>query len=129
MTKWMGRKRYKELSQNWLYNVASRGLTFTWFTFTLLWFWSNWSQLGILARSFHPREMALVWIAIFVGSSVLLAMWEAARAGLLSMKFRDNPLLLSRYVRTAWDTALVVIAVTTVLLLSAPAPDIVYKAF
>ncbi len=129
MTRWIGRKLYKELSRNWLYNVASRGLTFTWFTFTLLWFWSNWSQLALLARSLHPGEIALVWIAIFVGSSLLLAIWEVVRAALISMKFHREPVLLSRYFRTAWDTALVVIAVGTVLLLSAPAPDIVYKAF
>jgi D-alanyl-lipoteichoic acid acyltransferase DltB (MBOAT superfamily) len=129
MGTWIGRGPYKNLSRHWLYNIASRGLTFTWFTFTLLWFWSNWSQLRFLAGSFHPREMALVWIAIFLGSSAVLALWEAARELLISIRFQGNPLVLSRYFRTAWGTALVVVAVATILFLSAPAPDIVYKAF
>jgi len=35
----------------------------------------------------------------------------------------------SRYVRTAWLTALVLVTVSVTVLLNAPAPDIVYKAF
>jgi hypothetical protein len=38
-------------------------------------------------------------------------------------------LLLSRYVRTAWNTTLVVISIGTITLLNAPPPDIVYKTF
>jgi alginate O-acetyltransferase complex protein AlgI len=129
MAKWMGRKQYKELARNGLYNVVSRGLTFTWFTFTLLWFWSNWKQLGALARTFHPSEIALVWLLIFVGSSVILALWEAVRARLLAIQFDGEPLLLSRYVRTAWNTTLVVISIGTITLLNVPPPDIVYKTF
>jgi D-alanyl-lipoteichoic acid acyltransferase DltB (MBOAT superfamily) len=129
MIKFLGRHQYKNVARRWLYNVASRGLTFTWFTFTLLWFWSNWTQLGFLARSFRPREMALVWIAIFAGSSAILALWEAVREWLLSIQFQSRPLFLSRYFRTAWDTGLVVVAAAIMMLLSAPAPDIVYKAF
>jgi alginate O-acetyltransferase complex protein AlgI len=129
MAKSMGRKQYQKLARNGLYNVATRGLTFTWFAFTLLWFWSNWKQLGALARSLHPREVALVWILIFVGSSVILAVWEAMREWLLAFQFEGRPLLLSRYIRTAWNTALVVVSVGTVTLLNAPPPDIVYKIF
>jgi alginate O-acetyltransferase complex protein AlgI len=129
MAKWIGRKQYKELARNGLYNVATRGLTFTWFAFTSLWFWSNWEQLDVLARSFHTREIALVWLLIFVGSSVMLAIWEAMREWLLAFQFQGQPLLLSRYVRTAWNTTLVVISIGTITLLNAPPPDIVYKTF
>jgi alginate O-acetyltransferase complex protein AlgI len=129
MAKWMGRKQYKELARNSLYNVATRGLTFTWYAFTSLWFWSNWKQLGTLARTFHPGEIALVWLLIFVGSSVILALWEAMRGWMLSFQFQGQPLLLSRYIRTASNTALVVISIGTMTLLNAPPPDIVYKVF
>jgi D-alanyl-lipoteichoic acid acyltransferase DltB (MBOAT superfamily) len=128
MAKWIGRKQYRELTGNWLYNVFTRGLTFTWFTFSLLWFWSNWAQLAFLARSFRPREIALIWITIFLGSSVILALWEAVREWLLSFQWGGQPLLLSRYFRTAWCTALVVIGAATVMLLNGPAPEVVYKA-
>jgi D-alanyl-lipoteichoic acid acyltransferase DltB (MBOAT superfamily) len=129
MARWMGRKRYKALANHWLYVTAARGLTFTWFTFTLLWFWSNWTQLAFIARSFRPYEIAAGWVAIFVGSSVILGLWEFIREWLLSFEFESQPVLSSRYLRMMWGTALVVIAVAVVMLLNAPAPDIVYKAF
>jgi alginate O-acetyltransferase complex protein AlgI len=129
IAKWIGRKQYKELARNGLYTVATRGLTFTWFAFTLLWFWSNWKQLGGLTRSFHRGEIALVWLLIFAGASVILAIWEAVREWLLAFQFEGQPFLLSRYVRTAWNTTLVVISIGTITLLNAPPPDIVYKTF
>jgi D-alanyl-lipoteichoic acid acyltransferase DltB (MBOAT superfamily) len=129
MARRIGRQKYREVSRHWLYNTLTRGLTFTWFTFTLLWFWSNWTQLGALARSFRPSEIALVWIAIFAGSSVILALWEAIREQLLSFQMAGEPLLMSRYIRTALSTALAVIALATMMLFNAPEPDIVYRAF
>jgi D-alanyl-lipoteichoic acid acyltransferase DltB (MBOAT superfamily) len=129
MAKWVGKKRYKALANNALYNVFARGLTFTWFAFTLLWFWSNWTQLGSIANRLGVPAILAAWACIFFGASLLLAMWEAARNWLLSFEWQSEPLLLSRYTRTVWGTALVVIATATVMLLNAPAPDIVYKAF
>lgn len=129
MTKWMGKKRYRALAENPLYNAFARGLTFTWFAFTLLWFWSNWAQLGSIVQRMEMPALVLVWLCIFLGASLLLALSEAARKWLLSFEWRSQPLLLSRYTRTVWGTALIVIAIATVMLLNAPAPDIVYKAF
>jgi D-alanyl-lipoteichoic acid acyltransferase DltB (MBOAT superfamily) len=129
MTKTMGKKRYKALCDNWIYQTVCRGLTFTFFSLSLLWFWSNWTQLRAFARCFHSGEMGLAWITLFVGASTILAAWEAARECLLSIRFHSRPVLLSRYIRTAWATALAVVAVATMMLLSTPAPDVVYKAF
>jgi alginate O-acetyltransferase complex protein AlgI len=129
MAKVIGKKQYKALCKNWAYQTVCRGLTFTFFSFSLLWFWSNWTQLRSLAHSFHPREIALIWIVILVASSAILALWESAREWGLSFQFQSQPLLLSRYFRTAWNTALVVVVSATTTLLNAPAPDIVYKAF
>ncbi len=129
MGKWFGRKQYKELSRHWLYSTAARGLTFTWFTFTALWFWSSWAQLNFLAHALQPLGCLLVWTAMFVLSSAALAAWEVARKWLFSLQIGSKPLVQSRYVRTVWDTALVVIAATTLILNNAPVPDIVYKTF
>ena len=129
MTKSIGRERYMALGTNWLYSAAARGLTFTWCALTMLWFCSNWAQLGFLARSLGSKAIALVWIAVFVGSSITLALWEAAREWLLSFQFENQPALSSRYVRTVWDTALVVISMATMILMNSPPPDIVYKTF
>ena len=129
MTKSIGRERYTALRTGWLYSAAARGLTFTWCALTMLWFWSNWAQLGFLARSLGSRVIALVWIAVFVGASITLALWEATREWLLSFQIENQPVLSSRYVRTAWCTVLIVISVATIILLNAPPPDIVYKTF
>jgi D-alanyl-lipoteichoic acid acyltransferase DltB (MBOAT superfamily) len=129
MMKWMGRSKFNALSQNWTYGVLARGFTFTWFSFSLLWFWSNWAQLGTIVHSLQSFEIAAVWAAIFVVSASVLAAWEAAREWILSFQFDGRPLIVSRYARTIWCTALMVVALTVVLLLNAPAPDIVYKAF
>jgi D-alanyl-lipoteichoic acid acyltransferase DltB (MBOAT superfamily) len=46
MTEWLGKKRYKQLCAGIMYRALSRGLTFTFFAFSLVWFWSNWRQMG-----------------------------------------------------------------------------------
>jgi alginate O-acetyltransferase complex protein AlgI len=129
MAKCIGPERYAAVGRNWLYNAAARGLTFTWCALTLLWFWSNWAQLGVLARSLGWRQIAMVWIAIFLGSSLALALWEAGREWLLSFRIEDQPALSSRYVRAVWVTVLLVVSIATMTLLNAPPPDIVYKTF
>lgn len=129
MSKRLGKTRYRSLANNAVYTIFARGLTFTWFAFTLLWFWSNWNQLSSVWGRLGSSSGVLVWICIFVGSSVLLAVWESARAWMLSFEWKSQPFLLSRYVRTVWGTALFVLSVATEMLLNAPAPDIVYKAF
>jgi hypothetical protein len=48
---------------------------------------------------------------------------------LLRINVNGEPVVLSRYLRTAWSTAAVVIAIAVLALLDAPPPDIVYKAF
>lgn len=129
MTNWMGRERYAAFGSHWIYESAARGLTYTWCALTMLWFWSDWPQLRFLARSLGSREIALVWIAIFVGSAITLAVWESVREWLLSFQFDNQPVLSSRYVRTVWATILLVISIATMTLLNAPPPDIVYKTF
>jgi alginate O-acetyltransferase complex protein AlgI len=129
MTKWLGPGRYKSLANGDFYNVAARGLTFTFCAFALLWFWSNWTQIRSLAGILGARDVAIVWIAVFAGSALALAVWEGVRLRLLAIRFEDRPLFSSRYVRTVWTTALAVIAAAAVLLLNAPAPDIVYRTF
>lgn len=84
--------------------VRDRCRTFTWFSFSLLWFWSNWTQLGAMAGSVNVSQMIAIWIWIFLASSIVLAMWEAARQWLLSIQFEGRPLIASRYARTVWCT-------------------------
>jgi D-alanyl-lipoteichoic acid acyltransferase DltB (MBOAT superfamily) len=129
MARWLGRKRYRTLSSGPFYVALSRGLTFTWFTFTLLWFWSNWRQIGGLFGSLGWMGAIQVWLIIWASSAVVLAVWEALRNALLAIRWQGIPFLHSRYWRTAWDTGLVVITLAVILLSNQPAPEIVYKTF
>ena len=125
----LGRKAYRDLAANPLHTAICRGLTFTWFTFTLFWFWSNWAQIGSFSRALGPAGLALVWLAILTIATVALAGLEAARDAILAIQLNGDPVVRSRYVRTAWNTAMLVITVTIIVVLDSPAPDIVYKTF
>jgi D-alanyl-lipoteichoic acid acyltransferase DltB (MBOAT superfamily) len=127
--KLLGKKRYKDLSANWLYQTICRGITFTFFTFSLLWFWSNWHSLGVMAHAAGLHAQLLAWLLIFIASTILLTAWQVIRDYAVSVKLHGRSILLTRYVRTAWATVLVFLAVAVVELLSTPAPDIVYKTF
>jgi len=129
MAKCIGPERYAALGRYLLYNTAARGLTYSWGALTLLWFWSSWTQLASLARFLGARQIVLVWIAIFLGSSFALALWETGREWVLSFQVENQPALSSRYVRTVWATVLLVVSIATIALLNAPPPDIVYKTF
>ncbi len=129
MQQWLKPKGYRALAAGAFYKACTRGLNFTWFAFTQLWFWSNWQQIGDIARTLGPAAAALDVLVVFLASTIILATMAAVRGGLLSLSWGGAPVVMSRYVRTAWLTALVVTAVSFTLLLNAPAPDIVYKAF
>lgn len=129
MTAGVGRKGYRALCSHPIYIALSRGLTFSWFAFSLIWFWSSWSQVRTLFSLIGLRNTIAVWLMIWISTTVILAVWEVLRKAVLSIQFEGNPVLYSRYWRTAWITALFVITLGVVMLSGRPAPEIVYKAF
>jgi D-alanyl-lipoteichoic acid acyltransferase DltB (MBOAT superfamily) len=129
MTKRLGKKRFRALSANALYLALCRGLTFAWFAFTLLWFWSDWTQIGELTAKLGPAAAALTGVGMVLAATLILTLWETLRASVLGVRAGGQPLLASRYCRVAIGTAVAVISIATVALVNAPAPDLVYKAF
>jgi len=129
MTRAMGRKRYRAFAANPLYTAISRGLTFTWFAFTLLWFWSNWPQIGALTRAMGTTATIAALFSIFVCATFLLSLWEAVRLRALSLRIGATRVADWRYLRVVACTAAANVAVATVILANAPAPDLIYKAF
>jgi D-alanyl-lipoteichoic acid acyltransferase DltB (MBOAT superfamily) len=125
----LGNKGYKALAKNAVYNSFARGLTFTWFAFTLFWFWANWTQITRIFAALSAAEWLAVWLGIWLCATVVLALWEWLRAALLSIETAEGPLLTSRFARVVYATALGVIALVVTFLLNQPAPVIVYKAF
>jgi alginate O-acetyltransferase complex protein AlgI len=125
----LGRKRYRALAANRLYAACTRGLTFAWFAFTLLWFWSNWGQIHDIATRLGPAGAMLAALILAAGAAVILALWEAARNFALQIRVSNESVFSSRYVRVVIATAFAVISVAIVELANAPAPELVYKAF
>ena len=125
----LGRKGYKALAKNPAYIAFGRGLTFSWFALTLFWFWASWNQLGKVFAAIGLLQWLGVGLAIWLCATVVLALWEALRAALLSIRTAEGPVLTSRYARVVYASALGLAAVVITVLLNQPAPDIVYKAF
>jgi D-alanyl-lipoteichoic acid acyltransferase DltB (MBOAT superfamily) len=129
MAKAIGKKQYKTLSNMWLYQAVCRGFTFTFFSFSLLWFWSNWKSLEKMSRALQLPALLLGWFFIFAASTIVLAAWEAIWVAARNLRWGGQAVFRSRYVRTVWDTGLAFVLVALMEILSTSAPDIVYKAF
>jgi D-alanyl-lipoteichoic acid acyltransferase DltB (MBOAT superfamily) len=129
MARGLGRKGYKALAGNPIYIAFGRGLTFSWFAFTLFWLWADWKQIDKVFAALGAIQWFGVWLAIWLCATVVLALWELARAALLSIKTFEGPVLTSRYARVVYASALGLAAFVITLLLNQPAPDLVYKAF
>jgi D-alanyl-lipoteichoic acid acyltransferase DltB (MBOAT superfamily) len=129
MAKALGRKGYRALAANWLYQTFARGLTFTWFTMSLICFWSDWGQIHDLILRLGAAGIVALWLVMISASSLVLAAIQALRGRSLRGVVDGSPVLLSRYVRTVWVTANALTAVAALALLATPAPDVVYKVF
>jgi alginate O-acetyltransferase complex protein AlgI len=64
LTSGLGRKRYKALAANPIYIAFSRCLTFSWFAFTLFWFWADWKQIDQVFVALSGAEWLAVWTAV-----------------------------------------------------------------
>jgi alginate O-acetyltransferase complex protein AlgI len=129
MGKWLGKAQYRTLRENSLYRNCARGLTFTWFSFTLLWFWSDWGKIGEISAQLGAGVAILIWPILFVGWTVVLGGWVLLFDRACTIGQSWGQVLTSRYARTMWCTALATIAIGTMLLLNSASPPIVYKNF
>ena len=129
MTKGLGRPGYKKLAAEPWYRAACRGLTYTWFAFTLVWFWSNWKQMVAFYARLTVIEVLAVWCAIFLVATAVLAIWEAIRARVFALQWGGATVVDSMTARAAWSCMLAVIVIAVTLLAGQSAPDMVYKAF
>lgn len=129
LTRAMGRKSYKALATNPIYISFGRGLTFSWFSLTLFWFWAGWGQIYQIFDAISVVHWLGIWLMIWISATVVLAAWEMMRSALLSISTAEGPVLTSRYARVVYASALGMVAVVMTLLLNQPAPGIVYKTF
>ena len=129
MTRALGRNRQKALARNIFYSSFSRGLTFGWLSVTLVWFWAEWKQINSIFVALSGVQWLGVWAAIWLCATVFLALWESLRAALLSMRTKEGPVLLSRYARVVYASALGLAGLVMTILLNEPVPEVIYKVF
>jgi D-alanyl-lipoteichoic acid acyltransferase DltB (MBOAT superfamily) len=129
MTKRLGKAAYARFRENMFYRNVARGLTFTWFSFTLLWFWSDWDKLAESSAQLGAAVTVLIWPVLLVSSTLVLGIWFLVFNWSLSVVERRGQFLMSRYARTMFGTALFAITVSTTMLLNSASPPIVYKNF
>jgi D-alanyl-lipoteichoic acid acyltransferase DltB (MBOAT superfamily) len=125
----LGKKQYKALSAQPLYVMAARGLTFAWFAFTLFWFWSSWGQIQAYYATLGWEGAVLVWVAVWLGASVVIEAVRRLWGLVLLIKAGETPVATSRYTRTVCITVVATLTTAFILIASSPAPDIVYKTF
>lgn len=129
MAKWLGRSGFRKLSGALLYRACARGLTFTYFTLSLVCFWAGWTQITDLCGRAGVVGIAAATAIVFVAATILLQAWEWLRARAMSVTLAGRPVTSSRYLRTAEVTAIALITLAVMSLTATPAPDIVYKNF
>jgi D-alanyl-lipoteichoic acid acyltransferase DltB (MBOAT superfamily) len=129
MARAMGRKPYRELTRNTIYAAFGRGLNFAWFAFTLFWFWGDWKQIRTVFSALSVAQWIGVWLAAWLLATLVLGIWEWLRGALLSVHAAGEPVLTNRYARVVYASTMCLASFVITLLLSQPAPDIVYKAF
>jgi D-alanyl-lipoteichoic acid acyltransferase DltB (MBOAT superfamily) len=120
MTQRLGRVGYRDLGAQPAYAALARAMNFTWFCITMLWFWSNWQQLGGFAALLGTPAIILAILGTLIAAVFVLS-------ALKSLGWVER--LNVQPLRAAWYTALAVITVSVAVALNAPAPHVVYRAF
>jgi D-alanyl-lipoteichoic acid acyltransferase DltB (MBOAT superfamily) len=125
----LGRQRFRALTANGAYGSLTRGVTFFWFTFSLLWFWSSWGGLAAMAGVLGWEALALAGLASIVLSAPILSAIVFVTDRFAAGEAPEARGWASPYVRTAVATSLVIVVASVEVLLRAPAPHIVYRGF
>jgi alginate O-acetyltransferase complex protein AlgI len=129
-TRWLTRKGYRALTAQPVYIAFSMGLTFTWFAFTLLWFWSSWGQLADFVTNIGLAATMFGWLIVLLLSCIALFTYRALSRRLTEDEANAKQPVIpeSRYRRTVMATMMAVLIAATEILFSSPA-EIVYKNF
>jgi alginate O-acetyltransferase complex protein AlgI len=129
MQRRLGTARFFALSTHWLYVFITRGLTFAWVAFTLLWFWSDWPELGRFANQLGLVGIAAATQMLILGGCVVIALLIGiARIG-EGARFRGSPVIASPYVRTIWVTLMLLAIVGVNVVMAGDTGEVVYKSF
>ena len=129
MQRRIGTSRFFALSSGKGYKFVCRGITFAWVAFTLLWFWSDWPELGRFTAQLGPGGLALAVGLLIAGACVGIESLEVIRGLALRVTVGAQPLLASPYLRTVWITIMLLAVVAFDITLAADSGQVVYKEF
>jgi alginate O-acetyltransferase complex protein AlgI len=123
MTRRLTPAGYDRLCANGLYRAVARGVTFTWFAFTLLWFWATWTQIGLLEQMLGAAGILAATIGTVCLAGVVLSLPDLVATP------RTHAVLHSRYTRTALMAMMTLAIAIAALVLNLSSPELVYKQF
>lgn len=124
MDRFLGKKGYRSLRNSGIYRMFARGLTFSWFALTLLWFWSTWDEIGKLGQGLGAGGVVGMVLIVFAAAALVLSAGAAIRerADSIGLFFRPS-------VRVTLWTFQMVALVTLKVLLEPSAPAVIYRDF
>lgn len=125
----LGRKGYKSLANNAAYQALGRGLTFSWFAFTMFWFWGNWAQIRLIGASTSAMMWVVIWLAVIAASAACLTVVDVASRRLSAPGLPMRTPRVDLIVKSVVLGAMIFVAFFYCALLDQPAPGIIYKAF
>jgi D-alanyl-lipoteichoic acid acyltransferase DltB (MBOAT superfamily) len=129
MARAAGKQRYARMTKNVYYRTIARGLNFTWFAFTLTWFWGTWSTASSVWAATSMKRWVLIWTMMLLLASLLLALWEALYVRWKAVEWSRVAPLPRLRMQTALLTTLVLLVVAVAFVSSQSAPELVYKDF
>jgi D-alanyl-lipoteichoic acid acyltransferase DltB (MBOAT superfamily) len=129
MTRRLGRKGYRSLSERPAYRALCRGMSFTWFAVSLVCFWVGGDEARQLLATLGVSGTLAGIAALLALATPVLEAIERLRAGLLAIRAHGESVVHGHVARTVFATAMVFTCLAVALLSETAAPDIVYKAF
>lgn len=129
MIKALGRAGYRGLCANPAYDALSRALTLAYFAVSLLAFWATRPQLERLASTLGGAGEMLGAVVLVLAAAMGIAFIRMCASRFDGLQFVGTSPIVRRYATAALYTAMVVATISVTVVLNAPAPRIVYRAF
>lgn len=77
LTKRLGKKGYKQLSEKSVYRMICRGLTYSWYCMCMIFFWNTGPVALKIFDRLHLSGVVIVFILLLVAVTILLNAFEA----------------------------------------------------
>ena len=128
MTKRLGKKRYKALSDNRFYQYLCVGVTFSFFAMAVTCLWVDLAQFTSIMTRLGPLGVGAVFGMIALGAAVFISALEAAEKSLRPV-FEKASSFSTNMLMHSFRLAAGVLMIVSVTSFFHKAPEFVYRAF